>query len=176
MSAQQQEFQDRIARILSGQGATKATVFVGQELSFTYQPANRRGGQGLAEVARNAGYALSFPVCLLAGTLSHGIERYAEFVFRGLPSPPANPDVEMVKVAVTSLCIAIVLTHLVGLRDRALFLPKMLGVAAGMLFFHNFVHLWPQVFDLLFSPLWVAKVTAMTEPHSLLFRGISIAF
>jgi hypothetical protein len=176
MSAQHDEFQDRIARILSGQGATKATVYVGQEISFAYVPANRQGGGGLGQVARNAGHALTFPACILAGIGAHGMERYADFVLRGLPRVPQNADVEMMKVAMTSLCIAIVLTHLLGLRERALLVPKILGVAAGMLFFHNFVHLWPHLFDRLFSPLWVAKVTAMTEPQSLLFRGISIAF
>ncbi len=112
MSVHHDDFQERIARILAGQGATKATVFVGPDVSFTWQPSNRRTGGSVGQLARNAGYALAFPACVLAGLLGNALQRFSDFVFFGLPATPENPDVEMVRVAVTTLCITIVLTYL----------------------------------------------------------------
>lgn len=176
MSTQQASFEDRIARIMAGQGTTKSTVFVGQDDVFTYIPRNRRGRGGATEVASNAGYALSFPLCLMIGFLAHVLGRYAEFILMGVPEPSKNVDVDMVVVAGTGLCLAVVMAHLLGFRDRGLLLPKILGVAGGMMFFHNLVHAYPAYFESAFSPLWVAKVTTMTEAHSILLRGISIPF
>jgi hypothetical protein len=176
MSAHHAEFQERLLRIQSGQGFTKATVYVGQETAFSYVPVNRRRGGMLGQLISNAGYALSFPFCVAVGVLCHGAERLAEFLLAGLPDPNANPDVEMAKVAVTGFLLTVVVTHLLGLRDKGLLVPKLLGVAGGMLFFHNLVHLWPQVFEPVFSKIWVAQITSMTEPASLLWRGISFPF
>ena len=176
MSAGQAEFHDRISRIRAGQGFTKATVYVGQDLSFVYTPPNRQRSGGLGQVVANAGYALSFPFCAAIGLLSHGLERYLTFQLAGLPDPRNSVDAEMVRMAVAGFLLAVVLCHLLGLRDRGLLLPKLLGVAFGMLFFHNFVHLWPHLFEAIFSSIWVAKITAMTEPHSLVWRGISFPF
>ncbi len=44
-----------------------------------------------------------------------------------------------------------------------------------MTLLHNLVHVWPHLFEQIFSPLWVARVTTMTEPLSLVVRGITIA-
>lgn len=176
MSMHQTEFQDRIARIQAGKGFTKATVYVGLDQAFTYTPNSRRRTGGLSQALANAGYALSFPFCMAVGFLAHVLERYANFVLAGLPDPKASIDVEMFKMAATGMAIAVLATHLLGLRDKGLLVPKLLGVASGMLFFHNLVHLWPQEFETVFSPIWVAKITAMTEPHSIFWRGISFPF
>ena len=85
-------------------------------------------------------------------------------------------DIEMLKMAATAFGIAVVASHLMGLRDRGLLVAKAIGVVAGMLFFHNLVHIWPQAFDRMFSPIWVARVLTETEPHSLLWRGVSFPF
>jgi len=175
-TAQKSDFQDRIARIAAGQGCTKATVFVGQDFRFDYTPRSRRKAQALGGTVRNAGQVLMFPVGLAAGFLSHVVERYVHWIFAGVSEQVANVDMEMLRIAAAGMALAIVLTHLVGLRDRSLLVPKILGVVLGMLFFHNFVHAYPGLFEQVFSPLWVAKVTAVTEPASLYFRGVSFTF
>jgi hypothetical protein len=176
-SAQKSDFQDRIARIAAGQGSSRATVFVGQDYSFSWQPRHRRRrGAGVQGALRNVGHALSFPLCMALGFLSHALERYSEWVFLGVPQAASNIDIDMARIALTGAVFSIVLTHLLGLRDRSLLVPKLLGVAAGMLFFHNLVHAWPAVFDQIFSPIWVARVTSMTEPASLWFREVSYPF
>jgi len=172
ITTQQMDFRNRIERIQAGAGSTKATVFVGQDLRFSYVPKNRQQAGSAGDVARNALFVLVFPLSILVGVLSHVLYLYADFVISGLPRAPENITVEMVKVALSGSSIAILLSHVLGLRDRALLLPKLGGVVLGMLFFHNAVHLYPEVFDAVFSPLWVAKITAMTEPHSILFRGV----
>jgi hypothetical protein len=176
MTAHSVEFQERLARIQSGQGFTRDTIYVGLDGAFTYVPKGRRKGRALGQAAGNAGYALSFPFCLAVGFLCHVLERYADAVLNRTPDPNANIDVEMVKVAVTAFMLTVVATHLLGLRDRGLLLPKLLGVAGGMLFFHNFVHLWPEFFGSVFSPMWVAHITSVTEPSSMVFRGIVFPF
>lgn len=176
MSIHHAGFQERIARINAGQGFTKGTVYVGMEDVFTYVPKARRKGRSLGEAANNAGYALSFPFCFLIGFLCHFLERYANFILDQRPDPNANVDVETVKIAVTAFMLTVVFSHLLGLRDRGLVVPKFLGVAAGMLFFHNFVHFWPNLFGAIFSPIWVAHVTTITEPSSMIFRGIIFPF
>lgn len=176
MSAHQTIFQDRIARIQAGKGVTKATVFVGMDTAFTYTPPNRRRKGGLFQALSNAGYALSFPFCLAVGFVSHMAERYVDFVLAGMPDPNANVDVQMVKMAAIGFAITVVVTHLLGLREKGLLLPKLLGVAAGMLFFHNLVHMYPQFFETVFSPIWTARIIALTEPHSMFWRGISFPF
>lgn len=176
MSAHHAEFQERLLRIQAGQGFTKATVYVGQETAFSYVPNNRRRGGTLGQLVSNAGYALSFPFSMMVGFVCHGMERLAAYALGGMPDPNANPDVEMAKVAVTGFLLTVVVTHLLGLRDKGLLVPKLLGVAGGMLFFHNLVHLWPHLFEPVFSKIWVAQITSMTEPRSLLWRGISFPF
>ena len=176
MSTQQAVFQDRIARIQSGQPFTKSTIYVGLDSTFSYLPASRGGSGRVGQKLGNAAYALSFPFCMALGFLCHGLERYATFQISGLTDPQASPDVEMVKMAVLGMAFTVVLTHILGLRERGLLVPKLLGVAAGMLFFHNLVHIWPQQFSTVFSTIWVSKVIAMTEPSSMVWRGISFTF
>lgn len=175
MSAHQSNFQDRIARIKSGQGFTMSTVYVGQEIAFSYVPPNRRRKGAVGQTVSNMGYALSFPFCLAIGFVCHGLERLAEFTLVGLPDTKASVDMTMVKVALAGFLLTVVVTHILGLREKGLLLPKILGVAAGMLLFHNFVHAWPDIFERVFSPIWVAQVTSMTEPNSIVFRGISFS-
>ena len=175
MTAHQAEFQARIARIKAGQGFTKSTVYVGMETAFSYMPPNRRrGGQGLA--ALNLGHALSFPMAMLVGFLCHGLERYVDLTFNGLPDIKAMTDMQMLQMGGLAFAMTVVITHLIGLRDRGLLLAKALGVVAGMLFLHNLVHARPDVFDQIYSPNWVGRVMAMTEPGSMNWRGISIRF
>ncbi|MFZ1470867.1 MAG: hypothetical protein WAT09_18095 [Paracoccaceae bacterium] len=176
MSTHHATFHDRLSRIQTGQGITKTTVFVGMDLSFSYQPRNRKAARKAGAVFANVGYALSFPFCILLGIFSHALQLYASYVLTGLPDPKANVDLEMIKTALAGGALVIVLTHLIGMRDRGLLVPKLLGVATGMLFFHNLVHLYPRVFETVFSTVWATRLMAMTEPHSIFWRGISISF
>jgi|GEM_PF-2492662 len=176
MSTQQATFQDRLCRIQSGQGFTKSTVYVGLDSAFTYVPPSRRGTVGLSQVVRNAGYALSFPFCMALGFLCHVFERYATFQLNGMPDPLANPDIEMLRMGLLAFAMTVVIAHFMGMRDRGLLVPKLLGVATGMLFFHNAVHLWPKLFEPVFSTIWVSGITSSTEPSSIVWRGLSFPF
>ncbi len=175
MTAHQAEFQARIARINAGQGYTKSTVYVGMDTAFSYMPPNRRKA-GLGFSVPNAGQALSFPLAMLVGFLCHGVERYADFRVFGLPDIKALTDVQMAKMAAIAFAMTLLVTHVMGLRDRELLLAKVLGVAAGMLFFHNLVHARPDVFEQIYSPNWVGQVMASTESGSLNWGDVSFKF
>jgi hypothetical protein len=174
LTAQKIEFQERLGRIAAGQGSSRATVFVGQDLTFSYVPRNRRRKPGLGDLAAKARRSLALPVCMALGVVSHGLALYLHWLLQGAPLTPANADLDMAKTALATLCLTVIVTRLLGLCG--LWTAKLLGVAAGMLFFHNFVHAYPAVFAQVFSPVWVTQITAVTEPNSLLFRGTSIAF
>ncbi len=109
---------EQTGRIQAGQGFTKATVYVGQEIAFSYVPPNRRKGGMIGQAVSNAGYALSFPFCALIGFLCHAGDQLVQFLLAGLPDPNANIDVEMVKTAVTGFLLTVVVTHLLGCATR----------------------------------------------------------
>jgi hypothetical protein len=176
LTAQKIEFQERLGRIAAGQGSSRATVFVGQDLTFSYVPRNRRRKTGLGDLAATARRSLALPACLASGVASHGLYLYLHWILQGVPQTPAKGDLDMAQTALATLCIAVIVTRLLGLRGRGLWAAKLLGVALGMLLFHNFVHAYPAVFAQVFSPAWVTQITAMTEPQSILFRGTSLAF
>jgi hypothetical protein len=175
MSAQMTAFRERLARIEAGEGCTMTTVFVGGDLSFSYDPKGRRTRRTASKIS-NVAQVLSVPLAILSGVAGNLGQRYSDYILNGLPTVPESPEVDMAIVAVTSAAIAILLAHLLGLRDRSLLVPKLIGVAVGMIFLHNAVHVWPATFDAAFSPMWTSHMTAMTEPSSLFIRGISIRF
>jgi cytochrome bd-type quinol oxidase subunit 2 len=118
----------------------------------------------------NFAYPLSLVLSLAFGAAAHGLGMLIRFYVQGLPNWKANPDVEMMVQLLLGIVLAIVLGHLVRLRNRAL---VSVGAAIGVLFFHNAVHAWPRVFASLTSELWVTQMLAHTKAHSLLWRGIS---
>jgi len=177
MSPQQLEFSARIARINAGAMNTRTTVYVGVDDAFSFLPKARvMRGEGLVGAMQNAGYPLAFAASVLIGTVAHALTVYFRFKLTGLPDPTADPTVEMSVTLVSGFVTALVLGYLSGLSSRATVAMKFLGVVLGMLFFHNAVHAWPQVFEPMFSTVWVNQIVTSTEAHSLLFRGISFTF
>ena len=71
------------------------------------------------------------------------------------------------------VAVGLLLANLCRLKTTQHRVLLIVGVLVGGMTFHNLVHAAPQVFNRLFSPLWVAEVLRSTQPHSLLFRGIS---
>lgn len=170
-TAQKADFHNRIARINAGTGTCKTTVFVGQESQFTYTPRNKRNQAGRPINLGGASRAIAAITCVVAGFAAYGLARYGEWLAFGAQQSVSAAGMAQAQSAAISLAIALLLTHLMGLRDRGLLLPKVLGVVAGILFFHNVVHAWPMAFETLFSPGWVAQVMAETEPGSVNLAG-----
>jgi hypothetical protein len=175
MPPHQSEFAARIARIESGSGSTKSTVFVGTDERYTslprqYAAAVRRARANSEEEKAPP----SFIFCFTLGVVAYGLGQFARFKMAGLPDPATDADTAMLTNGAFGLAVLMALSLLMGKRMRSLSIAKVMGLAAGLVLFHNVVHLAPTVFERAFSPEWVAQVTASTEPQSLYWRGESI--
>jgi hypothetical protein len=177
MSPQQLEFSARIARINAGAMNTRTTVYVGVEEAFSFVPKARAvQGEGLVGVLQNAGYPLAFLASVLLGIAAHVATVWFRFKLTGMPDPSVDPNLEMGVSLALGFTVALVAGYILGLSSRETMPMKSLGVLLGMLFFHNAVHAWPQVFEAAFNKVWVNEIVSSTEAHSLLFRGISFTF
>lgn len=172
----QEAFRRRVARLQNGQVA-RHVIWVGTDEAYE-MPVKARGAAAAprAGVLSNALYPLSLAAAVALGFLSHGLALVARYHLQGLPDPKANPDIEMVAQVVIGFSLAMVLGYVLGLRARELTSLKSLGAALGVLFFHNLVHAFPHVFDLLCSKAWVNYIVTHTKAHSLIWRGISFVW
>ena len=165
MSAHQTEFQARLARINAGQGFTKSTVYVGMDTTFSYTPPNRKKtGMSLAMPSVNLGAMFGFPLAMVAGFVAHGVERYADFALFGLTDPATLSGFAVARMAGVALVLSMLVMYLLRQRDRELLMAQALGVAAGVVAFHNLAHGLPDVLGQLFSPEWVEMMTVATKP------------
>ena len=169
-------FQKRLKRLADGE-APRNVLWVGTDEYFEMPARSKpRKLRGMAALIANALYPVSMLAAVGLGFASHGIVLMARYHVQGLPDPKANPDIEMAAQLFMAFALSTVLGHLLGFRARNFTLLKSVGAALGLLFFHNLVHLYPQVFDVLFSKSWVNYVTVHTHAHSMVWRGISFIF
>lgn len=84
-----------------------------------------------------------------------------------VPDWNASPDLAMLKQLVRGYVLTF--GYLLGLCSLALTSLK----TAGVLFFHNAVHMYPQVFTEMTSEVRVTQKTTHTKAHALLWRAIS---
>ena len=177
ISQNHREFAARIARIESGVAASKQLLFVGIDEVYHVRLRVRKVKQsGVMVLFRNVMYPVSLVVAVALGAVSHGLGQIARYHFQGMPDLNANPDIETVVQAVLGFAIAMVLGYLTGLRSNQLTTLKSIGVVLGVLFFHNAVHAYPELFAIPTSKIWVNQIVANTLAHSILWRGISVPF
>jgi hypothetical protein len=175
MSVHQTDFAARIARIEKGIGSSKTTIYVGLDESYavTYRA---RGNGGKLDMARNAALPLTVLIAFGVGVLSNTLARLAAFLSQGLPEPGINVDYMMMMDFITAMMLSLVIGACLGMNIRNFMVPRSLGVVAGMLGLHNAVHVWPWLFEPVFSKLWVGYILTSTEARSLVWRGMSFAF
>ena len=177
MTPQEVEFAARVARIEASAGSRKATLYVGLDETYVLdRPSRKPPPSRTMTLICNAGYPLSMVLSFVMGFLAFGLGRYLRYHIQGMPDPGADLDVE----ALVEVSIGLIITLLVGqfdrLRSSEQMVAKVLGVVCALLTFHNLVHMYPGVFDQLFSKLWVTRVITTTAPQSIAWRGISFAF
>lgn len=171
------DFALRLKRIEATSPARTQRVFVGVDETYIVPLRSWKVKQsGLASLVGNALYPLSMVFAVLLGCASEALGMVIRFWVEGLRNWSANPDIEMIKELVLGYAIAMIVGYGMGLRSSTLTSLKLLGAALGVLFFHNAVHLYPEVFAKLTSALWVSQLMAHTKEHSMLWRGISFAF
>ena len=169
-----QDFSLRLKRIEASSVARTQRVFVGEDESYIVpRHVWKVKKSGLAALIGNAAYPLSMVLAVLLGIAAHALGMILRFYLQGLPDWKANPDLEMLEQVILGYALAMVFGYLLGLRNSVLTPLKSAGAALGVLFFHNAVHLYPQIFAKLTSELWVSQLIAHSKAHALLWRGIS---
>lgn len=176
-SEQHQEFQMRLQRISQHDRDKTQMIFVGEDEAYRISRRQRRArSAGLGSVLSNAFHPFAPILALAIGALGHAAGMLLRFDLSGLGGWSERPDIEMVVQLFVGFGIAMVACGLIGLRNGTHAALTLAGAAAGVLFFHNAVHLYPEFFTQMTSALWVSKMLAQTKPHSLLWMGISLQF
>lgn len=165
------DYAARLARVQSGGLGCSRTIFVGVDEAYYIPTRDRPKPRAAGSLLVNLAYPLSFVLAICLGLISDAAGRLLRF---GL-MPQLRPEAasEMLINAGLGLAIGLLLAILCRLKTTQHRVLLVIGVLVGGMTFHNLVHAAPRLFDLLFSPLWVAEVLRSTEPHSLLLRGIS---
>lgn len=177
MTTQQAEFAARIARIEAGGGHRRSTIFVGPDEVFQFVGGPRVVRRaGLATTLGNILYPFTLVLCVAIGVLALAIGRCLQFHLVTFDVSGGNADIKLMIDIGAGLLIAMGF----GMLDR-MWLPdqvisRLTGVVLGALGLHNLVHMYPQIFDRLFSESWVSGILASTEAQSLLWRGVSYTF
>jgi hypothetical protein len=174
MSPQQLEFSARIARIESGTGSSKSTLYVGMDETYAVAYRQSRAGDPTGGSLRSLGALLLVVTAFLVGVASNVAARLVDFIWNGLPGPNQNVDLQMGIDFALALVMSLLLGLIVGIRLREFVMVRVVGIAAGMLALHNLVHAYPQYFEPAFPAPWVNHILTSTEAGSIVWRGVSI--
>ncbi|MGV8986340.1 MAG: hypothetical protein ACOH2H_08670 [Cypionkella sp.] len=171
------DFDLRLKRIEASATARTQRLFVGEDESYVVPRRDWSARHAKrSEARRKAFYPVAMLMGVALGAFGHALGMVARFYVEGPADRNANPDLEMVKQLAAGFALATLLGYVLGLRTTRFMGVKLLGAALGVLFFHNAVHLFPEVFANLTSPEWVSQMIAHTKAHTILWRGVSTAF
>ena len=170
-------FETRLQRIAEHARSRTQILHAGEGLSFVVPLRKRKPRHGLgATLLRMVWYPLSAVLALMLGMASHLLGMVLRFYVHGLNGWSPDPDIDAVAQVVLGFALAVVLGYLTGFGAARLTGIKVVGVVAGVLLYHNAVHLFPQAFAQITSPPWVSQVMTQTKANSLIWRGICIPF
>jgi hypothetical protein len=177
VSANHADFAARIARVEKNIAGAKQLLWVGMDEVYAMPRRERKPrATGARAAFLNAMYPLSMVAAVALGAVSHGLGQVARYHVQGMPDPKANPDIETLVQVILGIVISIALGYVFRLQSKSFMTLKSTGVVFGVLFFHNAVHLYPKAFSVVTSPMWVNYVVTHTQPHSMMWRGISFVF
>jgi hypothetical protein len=171
-SAQKNEFLSRLARIESGTGSSKSTLYVGVDGTvMASSKANAKlKKQALAAPTKPLGLFAAI-LSLVLGGMALGLALYLRFTITGEPGPLDNADISMAMNGGAALFIALFGGFMLKLPLWKYTPISAIGVLAGVVGFHNLVHVYPSQFSDLFSPGWVDQVVTSTPANSIIWRG-----
>lgn len=178
MSLHHTEFSARLARIESGVGSSKSTLYVGMDETYSVTYGRRGGpnrGNSVADTIRNLGYPIMVILAFLVGVAANLTARLVDFLMNGLPTAADNIDLQMAIDFGIALMVSSVLGAVFRIGIRDFVMVRLMGIAAGVLGLHNVVHAYPHYFEKIFSTIWVSHITTATEAGSIVWRGVSIA-
>jgi hypothetical protein len=171
-AAQKNEFTARLARIDAGTGSSKTTLYVGVEGTVLASSKNnaKLRKQAIAVPARPLGL-FGVAGSALFGAVALGMALYLRFAITGQAGPLDNTDLTMAINGGAALAIALFCGSLVKMPMVKYTAAAILGVVAGLVGYHNLVHVYPGQFATMFSPVWVEQVVTATPAHSIIWRG-----
>jgi hypothetical protein len=173
-ASQKAEFQARLARIESGTGSSKSTLYVG--LDESYLVSNKTNAKlqkrAAAEPPKPLGL-FGILVAITLGVLSLGLAIYLQFTMTGNASPLDKSDITLAINGGLGLTIALFGGYLLKMPMMKFTPVAAIGVLAALVSFHNLVHLYPAQFAEMFSPTFVEQVVTTTDANSIIWRGKS---
>lgn len=177
ISANHSDFAARAARVQKNIDGARQLLWVGVDEVYSMPRRERKVRvTGLRAFVGNALYPVSMVAAVVLGAVSHAIGQVARFHVAGMPDQKANPDIETLIQIILGIGIAMALGYVFRLQSKSFTTLKSTGAVLGVLFMHNAVHLYPKAFAAVTSPMWVNQVVSHTQPHSMLWRGISFVF
>lgn len=178
MGAQDAEFAARLERIAAGGAHTRNTLFVGIDEAYVLPIKNGR----LQKTGFEASMAFIYTPLVMLSALFMGV--FAMVLvkivhFQAFANTPIWGSA-VTTVAINTL-LAVILSVIAGrviFRDHAASLRswQVLGVFFAATGAHNLVHLWPEVFGLLFSENWVRSVMIATDMRTIIIGNLTLPF
>lgn len=181
---QQQTFQDRINRIREKNGqspladpAMMAPAKIAHEGPLVPRSSSPQGPKKdvspvppLRETIR---YPLSLIGACLIGMIAVFAARYARFHILGGSMVGEDADIAMMMDGALAFGVGFIFRSFFNFESQEYITAKTVGIFAMIALMHNLVHWAPEVFVGLFDEDYVLMTLEMTEPNSILFRGVS---
>ena len=171
-ASQKNEFISRLARIESGVGSSKSTLYVGVDgtIMASSKDNAKLKKQAAAVPAKPMGiFGAMFS--LVFGAMALGLTLYLRFSFTGQVGPLDNSDLVMLENGGAALVIALFCGYMVKMPMLKYTPVCAVGVMVALVGFHNLVHTYPTHFAQMFSPVWVEQVVSATPANSIIWRG-----
>lgn len=176
MSMSNPDFDARLARIASGKGSSKSTLYVGMDEVYQVSYPNRGKAAGASASSSGILYPIALLIAFGVGAASHGGAAWIRFQLMGYGAGSGDIKTEYAIQAGSALVVALVLGTILGFRSRQTRVVMALGAIAALVLMHNAVHLYPAEFAQAFSAEWVEVVKASTTPRTAVFMGHAVSF
>ena len=177
---QQKAFQDRINRIREKQGqppmATQAQLAAEAAAAIPTPKHKPRPGKEISplpSVWENLAYPMSLVGAFLIGMVAVFAARYARFHIMGGSMVGEDADIAMMMDGALAMGVGFVFRSFFRFEAKEFITAKTLGIFAMICLMHNLVHMAPGAFATLFDEDYVLMTLELTEPNSILFRGVS---
>ena len=110
-------------------------------------------------------------IALVVGMLMVVAVRAIRFHASGTALISDKPEITTAIEAGGAVVLSFLVFLLFPFRGLKYVILLLVGIGISVTTMHNVVHSKPDVFSMLFSPDWTARVVAETEPNSLYFLG-----
>lgn len=171
-TAQRNEFLARLRRIESGTGSSKTTLYVG--VDGTIPASSKLSSKLKKQIDAAPAKPLGLFAALMSvafGLLALCAALYLRFLVTGNAGTLDNSDMTMALNGGAAILIALFCGFMVKMPLLKFAPISAVGVLAGVVGFHNLVHVYPAQFANMFSPVWVEQVVTSTPANSIIWRG-----